>query len=156
MIVKYLEKITDYEVDINQLLTEYNLVKHLLADRKRPNTVVLAQKLLSIVSNNVPFHSIQLMPYTYKVTNELRSKYNLSSVTYRCLMPDTCYSWHTDVGKNCVHIPLITNDGCRFVYEDRSFHMPADGSVYYVNNDQPHSFMNGGKSPRVHITIENF
>jgi hypothetical protein len=156
MTLEYLEKIPNYSVDINKLLSEYKLVKHLLVDVKRPDTVVLCQRLLNVVSRQGLLKEISLIPYTHKVISELQSKYNLNTVTYRCLLPDTCYSWHTDTGKNCVHIPLITNEGCRFVYEDKSFHLPADGSVYYINNERSHSFMNGGKSARVHITIENF
>jgi hypothetical protein len=156
MITEYLEKIPNYIVDIKQLKNEFDLVKHLLTDAKRPNTTVLAQRLLNIMSSSTAFKEISLIPYTHSIVREILLKYNLNTVTYRCLLPDTCYSWHTDSGGNCVHIPLITNEGCRFVYEDKSFHMPADGSVYYINNGRPHSFMNGGKFPRVHITIENY
>jgi hypothetical protein len=33
--------------------------------------------------------------------------------------------------------------------------MPADGSAYVVNNGIPHSFMNAGSEPRLHLTFEN-
>lgn len=153
---EYIEKIADYIVDIEKLISEYQSIKHSLIERKRPNTIVLAQKMLIVVNKNTEFYNISSIPYTREIVKDLQQKFNFSSATYRCLMPDTCYSWHTDIGKNCIHIPIITNEGCRFVYEDKVYYMPADGAVYHVSNDNPHSFMNAGKSPRVHITIENF
>ena len=155
MTVDYIEKISDYSVDLEKLVNEFKLVEHLLVDIKRTDASVLAQKSFKVVSFNIPFKQSELTPYTIKVTRKLQLKYDLHNVMYRCLMPDTCYRWHTDMGKKCIHIPIITNEGSRFVYEDKSFYMPADGSAYFVNNEKYHSFMNGGKNPRIHITIEN-
>jgi hypothetical protein len=156
MNLDYIIPLKDYQVDIDTLLKEYTSIEHLMADRKRPGSPVLIQKALTIVQNSEESNLVQSIPYTYEVITYLRKTYLFNTVTYRSVMPDTCYSWHTDFSQICIHIPLITNQGCRFVYEDKSFHMPADGSVYVVNNEKPHSFMNGGNSPRVHITIENF
>jgi len=36
----YIEILPDYKVDLSKLLEEYNMVKHLLSDRKRPNSPV--------------------------------------------------------------------------------------------------------------------
>jgi hypothetical protein len=152
----YIEILPDYKVDLSKLLEEYNMVKHLLSDRKRPNSPVLIQRALNLATGHRPTDTLDSLPYTVNVVKHLMATYSFNTVSYRCIMPDTCYSWHTDFSEVCLHIPLITNEGCRFVYEDKAFHMPADGSVYIVNNEKSHSFMNGGTEPRVHITLENF
>lgn len=156
MTPNYIETLSDYKVDLVKLLEEYNIVKHLLSDRKRPNSPVLIQRALNLAQGHRPSDTLDSLPYTLSVAKHVMSEYNFNTVSYRCIMPDTCYGWHTDFSQVCIHIPLITNEGCRFVYEDRVFHMPADGSVYVVNNQKPHSFMNGGTEPRIHITFENF
>ena len=153
---EYIDLLPDYKVDLDKLLEEYHMVKHLLSDRKRPNSPVLIQRALNLVSGHRPTDTLDSLPHTLNVVKHLMATYSFNTVSYRCIMPDTCYSWHTDFSEVCLHIPLITNEGCRFVYEDKSFYMPADGSVYVVNNEKPHSFMNGGTEPRVHITFENF
>jgi len=62
--------------------------------------------------------------------------------------------WTNDVGHNIVyHIPLISNNGCWFLYEHKSFHMPADGSLYKVDNNVFHTFLNAGDTTRIHILI---
>ena len=156
MTPNYIEVLPNYNVNVSEMLEEYNLVKHLMADRKRPNSPVLIQRALNLATDYQCTDILKSLPYTYGVVQHLIAEYKFNTVTYRCILPDTCYSWHTDFSQVCLHIPLITNEGCRFVYEDRAFHMPADGSVYVVNNEKPHSFMNGGSQPRVHITFENF
>lgn len=153
---EYIEVLPNYAVDLNKLLEEFNLVKHLLSDRKRPDSPVLIQRALTLASEFRCSDTLQSLPYTYNIVRHLMTEYTFNTVSYRCVLPDTCYSWHTDFSQVCLHIPLITNDGCRFVYEDKAFHMPANGSVYIVNNEKPHSFMNGGSNPRTHITFENF
>jgi len=151
----YIETLPDYKFDLGKLLEEYNIVKHLLSDRKRSNSPVLIQRALGLITDNIAQEVLAFLPYTNEVVTNLKTQYRFNTVTYRCIMPDTCYRWHTDFSQVCLHIPIITNLGCRFVYEDKSFHMPADGTVYIVNNEKYHSFMNGGNEPRVHITIEN-
>ena len=64
--------------------------------------------------------------------------------------PRSTLSWHKDPEPR-LHIPIITNPGCRFVIEDRSFHLPADGSVWVVNAKRYHNFFNGGEEDRIHL-----
>jgi hypothetical protein len=64
--------------------------------------------------------------------------------------PRSTLSWHKDPEPR-LHIPIITNPGCRFVIEDRSFHIPADGSVWVVNAEKYHNFFNGGEEDRIHL-----
>ncbi|WP_435089852.1 aspartyl/asparaginyl beta-hydroxylase domain-containing protein [Candidatus Pelagibacter bacterium nBUS_30] len=64
--------------------------------------------------------------------------------------PRSTLSWHKDPEPR-LHIPIITNPGCRFVIEDRSFHLPADGGVWIVNAKKYHNFFNGGEEDRIHL-----
>ena len=49
-------------------------------------------------------------------------------------------SWHRDPEPR-LHIPIITNPGCKMVIEDIAKHMPADGSVIITNNTKYHNFL---------------
>ena len=64
--------------------------------------------------------------------------------------PRSCLSWHRDPEPR-IHIPIITNVGCKMVIEDEAFHMPANGSAYVTNNTKYHNFFNGSEIDRVHI-----
>ena len=57
--------------------------------------------------------------------------------------PRSTLSWHRDPEPR-LHIPIITNKGCRMVIENVSKHMPADRSVTITNNTKYHNFFNGG------------
>lgn len=155
-IPEYIEIVSDYnQLDIEKLKTEFAQVEDLLTERKRPDSPVLIQKALTLYQSK-EHEILKTIPYTRKIIRHIMQIYSFNTVCYRCVMPDTCYSWHVDSGNMCMHIPLTTNPGCRFVYEDKSFFMPADGSLYAVNTVKYHSFMNGGSTPRTHITFENF
>lgn len=151
----YIDIISEYKVDIEKIKKEYLSVQNMLVERKRPSSKVLIQKALTLFQHKEE-SILKTIPYTREIIDHVTKTYNFNTVCYRCVLPDTCYSWHVDLGKMCMHIPITTNSGCRFVYEDKSFFMPADGSLYSVNTVKYHSFMNGGKTPRTHITFENF
>jgi len=115
---------------------------------------VETQQSYHIVADGVNRDVLQHMPYTSMVIAELYKTYHFNWVGYRIVLPRRCFAWHYDKGKMCYHIPLITNPGCWFVYEGKSFHMPADGSVYIVNNERMHTFVNAGDEPRIHLTFK--
>ena len=64
--------------------------------------------------------------------------------------PRSCLSWHRDPEPR-IHVPIITNEGCKMVIEDESFHMPANGSAYITDNTKYHNFFNGSEIDRVHL-----
>jgi hypothetical protein len=126
-----------------------------LADVTNHNNAVLVQRKFHLVQTGIETEELKKIPYTHEVIRTIMNIHTFDSATYRIVMPNTCYNWHVDKGKTCVHIPITTNIGCRFIYEHKSFLMPADGSAYVVNNGIPHSFMNAGSEPRLHLTFEN-
>ena len=88
--------------------------------------------------------------YFKEVFDALSSKYKLGRVRILLKEPRSTLSWHRDPEPR-LHIPIITNPGCRMVIENVAKHMPADGSVTITNNTKDHNFFNGGEQDRIHI-----
>lgn len=152
--VDYIEKIPDITVDVKLLLEEFKVIENKLVDVTDHGNAVLVQRKFHLMKQRKFTTDIENMPYTKKLVQQLLPISFFDSVNYRYVMPNTCYNWHFDVGQTCMHIPLITNSGCWFVYENCNFSMPADGSAYMVNNGKFHTFVNAGKEPRLHLTFE--
>ena len=88
--------------------------------------------------------------YFKEVYQKLSEKFKLGRVRLLLKEPRSTLSWHRDPEPR-LHIPIITNPGCRMVIEDESFHMPADGSLYITDNRKYHNFFNGGEVNRIHL-----
>jgi len=88
--------------------------------------------------------------YVEEVYNLITSKFKLGRVRFLMKPPRSCLSWHRDPEMR-LHIPIITNKGCKMVIEDTAFHMPADGSGYITDNTKYHNFFNGSEIDRVHL-----
>ena len=88
--------------------------------------------------------------YFEEVINTLKKKFKLGRIRILLKEPRSTLSWHRDPEPR-LHIPIITNPGCRMVIENVAKHMPADGSVTITNNTKYHNFFNGGEQDRIHI-----
>jgi len=88
--------------------------------------------------------------YFEEVYNLLKQKFKLGRVRILLKEPRSTLSWHRDPEPR-LHIPIITNPGCKMVIEDVAKHMPADGSVTITNNTKYHNFFNGGEQDRIHL-----
>ena len=88
--------------------------------------------------------------YFEEVYNLLKKKFKLGRVRILLKEPRSTLSWHRDPEPR-LHIPIITNPGCKMVIEDVAKHMPADGSVTITNNTKYHNFFNGGEQDRIHL-----
>jgi len=88
--------------------------------------------------------------YVEEVYNLITSKFKLGRVRFLMKPPRSCLSWHRDPEMR-LHIPIITNVGCKMVIEDTAFHMPADGNGYITDNTKYHNFFNGSEIDRVHL-----
>ena len=151
----YLDRLPDIKFDLAKLIEEYKSVSDLLDDVTTHNNATLVQRKFHLTLKGVIHPRLDGLPYTNSVIQEMFALEKFNSVTYRAVCPNTCYNWHIDEGKTFVHIPLITTVGARLIYENRNFHMPADGSAYVVNNSIPHTFANAGTVDRVHLMFEN-
>ena len=88
--------------------------------------------------------------YFEEVYNLLKKKFKLGRVRILLKEPRSTLSWHRDPEPR-LHVPIITNPGCKMVIEDVAKPMPADGSVTITNNTKYHNFFNGGEQDRIHI-----
>ena len=88
--------------------------------------------------------------YFEEVYNTLKKKFKLGRVRILLKEPRSTLSWHRDPEPR-LHIPIITNPGCRMVIENIAEHMPADGTVTITNNKKYHNFFNGGEQARIHL-----
>ena len=80
----------------------------------------------------------------------LSTRYALGRVRILRKRARSTLSWHKDPEPR-LHIPIITNPGCRMVIEDKAIHMPADGSVWITNATKYHNAFNGGEEDRIHL-----
>ena len=84
------------------------------------------------------------------IFEEVINKYNLIRTRLMWVSPMTCYSMHKDTTPR-IHIPMITNPECYFVFKTGIIqHMPV-GSVYWTNTVNLHTFMNCSDKPRLHL-----
>ena len=88
--------------------------------------------------------------YVEEIYAEISQRWKIGRFRFLMKPPRSCLSWHRDPEKR-LHIPIITNPGCRMVIEDESFHMPANGSLYITDNTKYHNFFNGGETDRIHL-----
>ena len=88
--------------------------------------------------------------YFEQVYNILTKNFKLGRIRILLKEPRSTLSWHRDPEPR-LHIPIITNPGCKMVIEDVAKHMPADGSVTITNNTKYHNFFNGGEQERIHL-----
>jgi len=66
------------------------------------------------------------------------------------LKSKTCYTYHQDYGKR-FHIPIITNDSCFFVIDDKIKRYPADGNYYIIDTTKKHTAVNASWKDRIHL-----
>ena len=94
----------------------------------------------------------QYFSHTYlaKIFKILSKKYKLGRMRLNLLPPKSTISWHRDPEKR-IHIPIISNAGCRHIIEDEVRHIPADGSVWITDNTKYHTVTNGGETPRISL-----
>jgi len=152
----WLEPIEEFKVDVDTLIQEYqnNNFEDQMEDVYFDE--VRVQRRYKLQDPKQTYFNVENMPYTAEVIKQVKSVFNFSHAHYRIKMPYTSYGWHTDDTEFCYHIPLITNDGCWFIYEDKKFRMPANGDVYVVHQGRTHTFVNSGSTPRLHLTFMNF
>lgn len=153
--VDFIDKLPDFYCDVSRMIREYKSIEDNLEDVINHGNATLVQRKLHLIKNNIRSDFLESLPYTKQLIDQISKLHEFNSVNYRMVMPNTCYNWHYDRGGLCLHVPLITNPGCRFVYDSKAFRMPSDGSIYIVNNSIFHSFMNAGPEPRLHLTFEN-
>lgn len=80
----------------------------------------------------------------------LIEKYNLKRTRLMWVNPKSCYSLHTDETPR-VHIPLITNPECYFLFNPGTLVHLSAGSVWWVDTRLQHTFLNCSNQSRLHL-----
>ena len=99
--------------------------------------------------------------YLYQIYRALQKRTDGRVGRFRLmwLNPKACYSFHTDISEpERFHLGLETNPYCFFLYKHstgkcETYHVPADGYVYFVDAGKSHTFLNGGRTTRLHLLV---
>ena len=159
-------------------LTKYNPDKLTINEYFDPTSLTdqyeihdLSRKLEKICDPNHPLYVPEADEKNYDVRNEYCKGYlneildlienkvgHVTRSRLAVLMPGEQIKPHMDINTDKairIHIPLFTNEQCvigvkgkHAEYED---HLPADGSVWFLNQGYTHWVKNNGSTPRVHF-----
>lgn len=148
------------QIDHEKLLETYNKIKDGItwADYTKCEQCSLQYKLgddpwnsgVGRGKNQDQFYN-NINPY-FKDTifEEVIEKFKLYRTRLMLVNGWSCYTMHRDQTPR-VHIPLITNPGCYFVFKEGLVeHLPL-GNVYWVDTTKFHTFMNCSEIPRLHL-----
>ena len=86
------------------------------------------------------------MPYTNAILKDL----NMYRARVMRLKSKTCYSYHKDPTKR-IHIPLVTNENCFMIIDDKVHRHPADNNYYLIDTTKMHTAVNASWEDRIHI-----
>lgn len=143
------KKLDHYRVDLFSLVKEFEEhILDLLLPHANPGVI---QRSYHLIMGYKESNLLRKLPYTILIAEEIKKFFPYRDLSVVQLQPNMAYNWHIDGCKTSLHIPIITNEGCRFVYDNICFFMPANGSVYQVINSIPHTFVNASKFPRTHL-----
>lgn len=84
------------------------------------------------------------------VFETLIDRYKLKRTRLMWVNPFACYSMHIDNTPR-IHVPLITNANCYFVFKSGLIKNLAKGLIWHVDTRYPHTFMNCSEFPRLHL-----
>ena len=128
-----------------------NLQTHKILETVNTNTILNEiEHLLKPNDDHIWLQKIYDFLYDFSYTNNLLLKYKMYNTRIMYLKPHQCYTWHRDQTPR-IHIPLTTNDKCKFIIEDTCFNLPL-GNIYWIDTTKYHSAFNGNKKfDRYHI-----
>lgn len=84
------------------------------------------------------------------VFEELINEFKMFRTRFMWVGPYSCYSMHKDLTPR-IHIPMITNPECYFVFKKGIISHLHPGAVYRTNTLEKHTFMNCSDRPRLHL-----
>ena len=158
------DKIMEIEVigsyPINELLGQYSQIEHgikwvKLGEKSRQ--VGLQYKELedpwsSAVGTQRHESEYTILNPFFKNTlfENIINDYNLIRTRFMWVNPYSCYSMHTDSTYR-IHVPIITNPQCFFVFKKGIIQHLSVGVVYRINTTKQHTFMNCSDTPRLHL-----
>jgi len=111
------------------------------------------RKIVFKENDFLSFNSYYLGTPVHDLYIKLKSEFKLGRVRAIKLAPKKCMSWHKD-STHRLHIPVITDEGCKMIIENEVFHLPANGSIYLCNTKKYHTAINASHlCNRIHIVV---
>jgi hypothetical protein len=152
---KKIEIVEDFVIEkdlVDSLRKEYkSKIEHLLTDSITNNQIIVA-KTFRLRKNNKDNLNMDEVPFVRSLSEKVSKIFDFTDIVYRATIPNTAYDWHKDYEKLCYHLPLYTNSGCHFIFHNECYHMEI-GKLYRVENDAEHTFVNSGRTLRVHLVF---
>jgi hypothetical protein len=94
---------------------------------------------------------VNLNPFfTNTVFESLINQFKLIKTRLMWVGPYACYSMHRDTTPR-IHIPLITNPECYFVFKQGLITHLSASNVYWIDTTRFHTFMNCSNQHRLHL-----
>ena len=149
-------------MDIAQIDTKFDLERVLLEFEMLPeyNEQIMLQSPAGITD---PFLGVgRTTEFSYEEKDFCEPTFDLPYINYIIqelklfrtrvmkMKPRTCYTYHQDKTPR-IHVPVVTDEKCFFVYEDKVVRCPANGNSYYVDTRKRHTFVNCWTQDRIHI-----
>lgn len=88
--------------------------------------------------------------FSNTIFEEIINKYKFKRARLMWVGPYACYSMHKD-STSRVHIPLITNSECYFVFKSGIIKNLESGHAYYTDTRNYHTFINCSDQHRLHL-----
>ena len=131
-------------------------IKHNFKNREHMNGTLISTKLKKTRSayhqNTGVFNEDYKHTEFYNVYKTLSKYYIIDKFRIIMLPTFSTVAWHNDADES-LHIPLETNTACRFVIDDLSYYLPADGSTYQADNCFHHTIFNAGTTDRYNLLV---
>ena len=88
----------------------------------------------------------------YNVYKTLSKYYIIDKFRIIMLPAFSTVDWHNDADES-LHVPIEINTACRFVIDNLSYYLPADGSTYQSDNCFHHTIFNAGTTNRYNLLV---
>ena len=131
------------------LLPKYENQIYLQGDTSNMDPIepTIGDKYLYVDDNEILYDKPLFdIPYI----NAIIKKYDLVRTRVIRMKKKTCYYYHKDNTKR-LHIPIITNENCFLLVDEKLIHLPANGKTYIVDTTKMHTALNASKFDRIHI-----
>ena len=151
------------EIDITNIVKLYECVKDQILwqsnDKGKQSSLqyLLGESVFlsgcGKTNGNDNSHNILVDIYKQTILEYYINKFNLVRTRWMWVAPFTSYSIHRDIFPR-IHIPIITNDHCYFLFPESQitpvFNLSIN-AVWWVNTRLSHTFVNCSNKWRLHL-----